>query len=71
MKDVGVAGRRVLAGSEYTERADTVVAHDVECTPLAMTLLARLREERHLASCGCVFHIFFHATESNLSLADY
>ena len=71
MKDVGVAGRRVLAGSEHTERADRVVSHDVEHAPFTVPLFARLREERHLASCGYVFHIFFHATESNLSLADY
>ena len=51
MNDVGVARGFVFARCEYAEGTHFIVLDSTERTPLAMTLLARRREERHLILC--------------------
>lgn len=48
VKDIGITGGCIFAGSENAEHADVVMLHDVEGAPFAMTLLLRSGEERHL-----------------------
>jgi len=48
VKDIGISGSCVFPGREHPEHTGVVVADDVERAPLAMTLLLRRGEERHL-----------------------